>query len=365
MRKLIPAFIAILSTGLYILSSDTRLMLHILYKRANLTSAVGTDRVRYGDLYRMSYLSAFKSADPLLQDIYTDTLNNIKRDINLYALCDSYLLSFVHTGKVFTGVKKFWGARAVHYEKPVLDTTQKNILLIEMTERYAELFTNYKLIEAHFAPVAPGNRTDTLPTFTKLNYGEPDNLLNKIFNPKVQESLEFNLFDYRFLTPLKELKANFNYTFFNRINPGVAISPGGKYLFLASTVNSASKHSSFSKIDEKYIDTLVTSFNHIYHHYKHLGFDEVYLSIIPNPVTIVAPQMGEYNMLIPRIQDNPALKMPYIDVYKKFKATRQPIYQYADTHWNKRGYTIWVNELNKAITANNKKIIVNSTPYPN
>ncbi|RZK24918.1 MAG: hypothetical protein EOO63_16760 [Hymenobacter sp.] len=125
------------------------------------------------------------------------------------------------------------------------------------------------------------------------------------------------------------------------------ISPDGRNLFLSSSVSG--NNSSFAKIEDAKIAMVITSLNELYAHYKARGFHEVYLTIIPNPVTIVAPQMGNYNRLIERIQNNPELKMPFIDVYQRFKASKQPLYQQADTHWNYRGFRLWVEEVNKTL----------------
>ena len=357
MKNIILAIIAIVSVSLYVISGNDKLMSEILNKRASMRSAFGAD-LRYGDLYNMTFLPEFRNEDPLLHNIRPDTTSTIKRDINLYALGNSYLLTFVKSQLIFDGVKKFWGGKYYLLESPVLDTTQKNILLIQMTERSVGIFADTETIASRFAPVTPKSPVDTLPVFTRSNPIVYQSFKNKIFNPQIQKKVEFNLFDYRIFTPLKELKATLNYKFFNRISPDVAISPDKKNLFLAATVDSVNKftsltdkYSSFNKIDDKEIDTLVLSFNKLYIDFKARGFDEVYLSIIPNPATVISPLMGTYNNLIPRIQYHSALKMPYVDVYKKFKTVKEPIYQQADTHWNNRGFKLWVDEFNKVLVS--------------
>ncbi|RYZ97521.1 MAG: hypothetical protein EOP47_21490 [Sphingobacteriaceae bacterium] len=355
MKKIILSIIAIVSISLYVVSSSDKFMSIILGHRASMRTAFGAD-LRYGDLYNMTFLPAYRDEDPLLHDVRPDTTSTIKRDINLYAIGNSYLLTFVKSHKIFNGVKKFWGGRYYLPESPVLDTTQKNILLIEMTERSVGIFADTKTIAGSFTTPAPKSPADTLPVLTRSNPVVYQSLKNKVFNPQIQKKLEFNLFDYRFLTPIKELKATINYKFFNRLSPDVSVSPDKTNLFLAATVDSVNrftaitdKYSSFNKIDDQEIDSLIASFNKLYIDFKARGFDEVYLSIIPNPATIISPKMGTYNNLIARIQYNPTLKMPYVDVYKKFKATNQRIYQAGDTHWNNRGFKMWVDEFNKLL----------------
>ncbi|WP_147238743.1 hypothetical protein [Mucilaginibacter hurinus] len=334
------------------MSSNTHLMMDLLEKRSKVSSAFGADRSRYGDLYYMCFLPQYKSSNRLLENIKPDSVFDKKREINLYAICNSYLLSFIQTPKVFAGVKKYWQERALNPQSPVLDTTQKNILLLQVTERSVMMFLYADRIIKNFKPHAPQGPSDTLKYINKYEI-PPFPLKEQIFSPRLNEALEFNLFDYRFITPVKELKATINHKFFGRISPGVVISPDNKYLFLSSTVKKSAISSSFYPLSDAQINKLIASFNKLYTHYKEVvGFDEVYLSIIPNPVTIVAPEMDTYNNLLPRIQQNPDLKVPTIDVYEKFKQARQPIYQYADTHWNNRGLNLWLEEVNKKLINN-------------
>ncbi|MEO6149866.1 MAG: hypothetical protein ABIN95_09985 [Mucilaginibacter sp.] len=351
MKRIIFISIALLSGLLYWFSSDNRFMLKLYAKRIHLDSPFGSDREYYGDLYSFCYLPQFKINDPILKNIQPDTIKNIKRDINLYTICDSYLFNFIKTDLIFHGVKRYWFCKSGGTNSPLvkMDTTQKNILIIESTERFVRNMANADAFTKLLQPVASTGFADTTATDFKKTPAISFPVLAMIFNPRISQTLEFNLFDYKFFSPLKEWKAALNYNLFNRANKEVKISPDGKHLFLVETVDSTSTFSSFKRTDDKDIDYIVASLNKIYAHYKALGFDEVYLSMIPNPVTIIAPEMGNYNHLISRIQENPDLKMPYIDMYKKFKATKENIYQPTDTHWNNRGFKLWVDEFNKTL----------------
>jgi hypothetical protein len=89
--------------------------------------------------------------------------------------------------------------------------------------------------------------------------------------------------------------------------------------------------------------------NRLYQYYRAKGFDEVYFSIIPNPVTILYPEMGKYNEIISRVMHHPNLKVPVIDVYDQFRSAAVRIYSKADTHWSVNGFNIWLNEFNKKL----------------
>ena len=101
------------------------------------------------------------------------------------------------------------------------------------------------------------------------------------------------------------------------------------------------------------VDTMVAGLNQVYAHYRKVGFAEVYLAIMPNPVSVLEPQLGgHYNELIPRLQKNPNLKMPVIDVYGKLQhLRRQRIYQISDTHWNKIGVLAGIAQINSTLNA--------------
>ncbi|RYZ97520.1 MAG: hypothetical protein EOP47_21485 [Sphingobacteriaceae bacterium] len=353
-KKIILVLVAFISISVYVVSSNGKLLFAILNYRLKIPdSPFGSDFDRYGNLYTLSFLPQFRLKDPLMVKAYPDSVKTGKRDINLYVLCNSYIFAFVKTDKIFTGVKRYWFARHELYDNPVVkfDSTQKNIMLIEVTEHSLGNFTGPDLLMNSLKTVPSKNSADTLPSqyVNPTNYAMLAPLKNMIFNPRINDALGFNLFGYIFTTPIKQAKAGFNYNVFNRVDPSVKISPDGKHLFAAPTVDPRSHRSSFKPIDDEKINMYVTSFNKAYDHYKSLGFDEVYLTIVPNPVAIIAPEMGTYNHLTERIQNHPDMRMPFIDIYTVFKNSKEPIFQRSDTHWNYNGFRIWVDEFNKVL----------------
>ena len=79
------------------------------------------------------------------------------------------------------------------------------------------------------------------------------------------------------------------------------------------------------------------------------GFDEVYLSIIPNKVSILSPDMGKYNQLIERVQSDLNLKIPVIDTYSDFKKNPTKYYLKSDSHWTCEGRDIWLDKVNNIL----------------
>ena len=168
--------------------------------------------------------------------------------------------------------------------------------------------------------------------------------LDAFFNKNINQNLQCNLFNYNAIIPMFQYKAALNYYLFNRASGDVVISNDRNFLFLKQTVSLTEASSSYGPLTGDEVTTLVNNFNTIYDHFKTVGFSDIYLSIIPNPATIMQPE--GYNQLIPLIEKNPALKMKVLDMYTEFRNTNEVLYQPGDTHWNKAGVQRWVNRVN-------------------
>ena len=228
-----------------------------------------------------------------------------------------------------------------------LDTNRKNILLIEIAERNLRYMTDTAAI---YSKAALANKRNVTATSSATLSAFSDGFsLGFIFNPLIEQNLQFSLFDYRFFTPFKEMKAQLNYRLFNRASEGVKVSANGKYLYLAETVDSTQITSSFNPVSDKEIDKLVYTLNLTYRHYKLLGFDEVYFSIVPNPVTILNTGKYGYNELIPKVQNDERLEMKIIDAYTPFKKSTNQLYQYSDSHWNNNGFCLWMSQVDREL----------------
>ena len=305
------------------------------------------DSYRYGDLYRFSRLPDFRiSLTSYASEVTPDTCS-IPRTVNLYIIGDSYLgKNFYQNDSVFCGVKRCIYAQhnADGVKNVILNPSEKNILLLEIIETYHSALrdSNYftkKLLTEENPKIETPDRIRALHTFF-------DDLMN---NPLVNQNLEFNLFEYRIFRRFKEIKASLSYKWFNKLDDFVQVSPDGKYLLRRGTCFQ-SDGSAFIPLSDAQIEEMVSAVNFAYTHYKSKGFDEVYLSIIPNPVTILYPTYyGVYNELIPRIQNHPKLLAKVVDAYGTFKDTDAQIYCYSDTHWTLDGFTLWLNEFNKML----------------
>ena len=80
-----------------------------------------------------------------------------------------------------------------------------------------------------------------------------------------------------------------------------------------------------------------------------MGFDYVYLSLIPNPVSVIEPEFSSYNMLIEKIQNNKELLLPYVDIFNVIKKDPKRYYYKTDSHWNYEGFELWLSYLNKEL----------------
>lgn len=358
MKKLLAWFILSIFVALYAVSNNDYLMHAITSRRYKFTSIWGTDRLHYGDLYGFSYLHGFKF--PLRLEDSMGAGKGIgsiaacpagmPTDINLYCICDSYLFLFVTGEHDFCRVNKYAYIRDYDNGRLniVFDTTRRNVLLIEITERMVRdalgdtPYLNRRLIvdgtdSQRFIPDANDYRKK---------------LVSNFFNNDINTNLEFNLFDYTLLTPFKEAKAWINDKIFGRVDRYVAVSSDRTRLYLGSTVDSTgdNHYSSFGTVTDDDIATYVRTLNKLQEKFRKMGFDYIYFCGIPNPGTVCEAGHSKYNGLLPRLQNDSNLRMPVIDVYSSFMVY-QPysIYRRSDSHWNARGFIEWRDQFNRIL----------------
>lgn len=291
------------------------------------------DDYRYGDLYRLSNLAQFRvPVETCVATKITKTPN-----VSLILLGDS----FTEKGRIDSS-----NFKASNYQRffitdtsfTKLDTTQKNILIIETVERhFRERFAKpYKNLQL----------TDNQKVRSKI---QQETFLQKALAYEVSYNTERHetlLFSSDFFLTFKEWKAWLNWKLFGKIDEKVILSKDGKHILYYLDAQPSGITSSFDKISDTEINILVQNVNSTYNYYKNLGFDEVYLSIIPNKTSILAPDLGQYNHLIERIQHSNALMMPYLDVYTPIKNSKVLLYDTGDTHWNCQGKQIWIDNVN-------------------
>jgi hypothetical protein len=308
-----------------------------------------------GDLVQMSYLDYVPKFHSKIDYRFVKPAWNGPGQVALYASGDSYIWKIPDTAYAGIASYKFaWRFRKnLEY---TLDTSKRNILLIEMAERYVrEYFSSTRIFDEVYDSVkkASGGTTAISPRSNPRLAGFLPVTIEKedIFNPNINQNLEYNIFNYNFLNPLRSFKALATYRLFHRASGQVAISDNDSYLMLATTLLPVHNNSSYQPLTDESIAQYVATLNAVYDHYKADGFDEVYFSMIPNPASIVQP--GEYNQMIPRIEQHPALRMKVLSVYDTYRSTKQVIYRRGDTHWNNNGLQLWLNSVNGMLAREN------------
>ncbi len=316
---------------------------HSLYRNLLIRS----DRWAYGDLYGLSYLHAFRvKLEPFRQ--YPYRASKPLTNKVLYITGDSYLADKTLT----SAFKKFDNVIFLDLRFPfgpmVLDSTKQNYMLIELAERNLNNYITDRTSEIKWTKsdiqakynygVAKNSNTDvqSLSLLTRIN--------NVIFNPDLNRNLQLLLFDDKLLTPFKELKANLNYSLFDRLEKEVRVSTDKKRLLMAITVDTAYAESAFKPKQEKAIKALTHNLEKAGSYYRSIGFKDVYLSVVPNPVSVYDYKRMPYNHLLQRVEGQIHLKT--ISLYNTFRAAPQNMYYLSDSHWNPLGFEKWVGQAN-------------------
>ena len=281
---------------------------------------------------------------------------DVQRRINLYTVWDSYLYDFLDK-KFYCGVDSIFQAKTNIRQRLItsLNPKKKNILLVEIAERNLQkILTDtaylHNLFELQTKDQGKaGQSTEKAGWMSKL-YGF-------IFNKKIDANLESNIWGYSFFTPIKKFKADINYKVFNVINSDVVLSPDKKHLFYTPTTDSSDSSSSFHPVSDDQIKFFIVELNQLYDHSKNLGFKEVYLALVPNPVSILSPNYHglKYNNLLSRIQNSPDLRIPVIDIYSTFVNSPVEVYYRSDSHWNMDGAYLWFQKLNAILVSQSRE----------
>ncbi len=319
-------------------------MKKIIDERSALNNCFGIHQSSGGDLVSISYLdkvARFQERDDYKFVRPADDTG--KRSIDLYIYGDSYLKEIPDSAFCCINSYHFCrrGYEDMHYN---LDPHKKNILIIEIAERFARVEFELQETMRHFNKRQPATSSLSLSDHPVSYAGFPD---LDIFNPDINRNLEFNLYGYRFWDQVKFAKASLTYYLFKRAAGDAVVSDDGNRLFLKQTLAEHDRLSSYYPFEQEEIQKMFVNINATYNYYKADGFDEVYLSIIPNPVTILQPL--HYNGLIPALQNPGRLKgMPFIDMYNLFSKDPNPgrLFRIGDTHWNNNGAQLWLKTVN-------------------
>jgi hypothetical protein len=297
------------------------------------------DDYRFGDLYRLSYLPQFKEQRAYCHD-YTPPQRAAGRKVHLYLIGDS----FTEAQRVGAGD---FAVDAYHYVKwddvlhVRLDTTATNVLLMESVER------NFRY---HLTEPVRSIVPDTATFEVKYQETRLMPRLDQQFaaNP-TEDRLDLLLFQNTVSLVFKEMKARFNYLFFDRPSDKVTVSPDGQHLVYYMDTDSTQMTSSFAHLRHSQVDTLVGNLNRVTDSFRAMGFDHVLLSIIPNKTSVLMPGYGPYNRLIERVYNHPSLGIPYVDVLPEFRQLGEKAYLRGDSHWTCRGQYLWLDKTNQLI----------------
>ncbi len=290
------------------------------------------DDFRYGDLYRLSNLPKFKK--PLEKCEQFSKKEKIK--ISLFLAGDSFTEDKRISEKDFVADSYFRG-NVAEANDGLPEVTTKKVLIIETVERhfrerFAEPWKNWEY------KLKKGEEKEQISIPYLLS-------LNMPYNEKLHQA---SLFGFDAILRIKEWKAFLNYYLFNKIDEKVYLTKDKNnilyYLDIEPGISSC-----FDIIEENEIEKLVSNVNITYKYYKSLGFDEVILSIIPNKTSILGSDLGNYNNLVSRLENNSKLKMPLISVYKEFEKEGSKVYDLGDSHWSCEGEQIWINKVNEKL----------------
>ena len=302
---------------------------HWLYQ-----AGIIVDDYRFGDLYRLSTLPQFKQAQLVCptRPVSSDTALT-----HLYIIGDSFTEE-QRISRADFPVSHYqrvaWGFR----QRAQLDSSKRNILILETVERH---FREHFAIPVSELTVEQDTSQNPTPRVSFLK-----RLSNEFHRTDVEERLESALFSQDWAFWFKELKAQLTLNWFDRWNTYVGLSTDRKNVFVNMDTDTTKKlNSSFSRLTDREVDTLVDSVNAVADRYKRLGFDEVYLSIIPNKASILETGRTDYNRLIERVQQSPTLRVKPIDVFSIYKKAQTSPYMHSDTHWNCTGRAIWLDQV--------------------
>lgn len=321
-----------------------------LYKAA----LVHSDRWRYGDLYGVCYLPQYKlELEPFKQYGHKPGRQNTNRV--LYIIGDSFLADKILSGAFNAFDNVVFLDRRFSFGPIKLDSTKKNYMVMEFAERNLNNYDINKTFENRWTTdnIKNGVNFSNAPLPGGIPF-VPESIFARlgriIFHKDLSRNLELMLFDNKLTTPFKEAKASLNYTLFDRIANEVVISSDKKRLLFYTTVDTNNIQSAFRYKTEHALDSIVRNLDIARDYYRAIGFKKVFLSVIPNAVSVYDDKRMPYNHLLERVEQKTDL--PVISLHKAFKADKRNLFYRSDSHWNPQGLDTWVNEANKVLTAN-------------
>lgn len=345
MKKVCTYLVLILAAVIYYCSNNSSIIEYYSEYRIG-KPFISPGHRGLGDLYNMCFISDYNTNIEYRLPI----INSKRRDTDLYVICDSYLMSHLEKENITnidSLVKIKWWDESSYITTKGLNKNKRNVLVIEMSERFIRgNCNNYSTLTM---PIKFDINFKSNSTSKTQIEDEKSFLEKHFFNPNINSNLEMNLFDYKLFYPLKEIKGDINYHWFNRIADDLYIDKENHFLFYKPTMQGEQNMNSFYSIDSSEINNIKNTLNRAFEYYCQNGFEEIYFSIVPNPVSVVNPGLGKYNNLIPLLMHGDQLKCKKIDAYELFRSNAKSYYLNSDTHWNNDGLNLWVKTLNDSL----------------
>ena len=363
MRKIIAIIILIIAIAILVLSMNQafiyrikqdRYFAHIdppvkksLYQKIFLRS----DRWTYGDLYGISFIPQYKIRLSPFKKYPRNTAQPITNKV-LYIIGDSFLADKTLPGAFPQFDNVIFLDRRFGFGPIKLDSTKQNYLIMEFAEFNLLKYDLYKTQEVTWTAsdlTAKANYSNK-PYVSKTPFVFDSGfarLGNIIFNKDLSRNIEQVVFDDKIFTPFKELKAALNYDLLGRLPKEVAVSTDKKRLLVNTTVDTSNYNSDFRPLSTQDIDTVKLNIDVARSYYKSIGFKKVYLSIIPNAVSVYDSHRGPYNHILERVEKTTDL--PLISIYSTFKTDHRNLYSLSDAHWNPTGFNTWIAKANSVL----------------
>ena len=301
-------------------------------------SGLVSDMYRYGDLYTHTNLPEYKVESAL--DTLIPKFKPEEKDtqLNVYILGDSYTqagrvdAANLRSGFYQYGFDKYHGK---------LDTSKRNVLIFEKTERYLRMNIQDEL------------KLIRKPPQSKLNEFLSRNPDPDIYNTtRINERLQYLVSNNVIASFLKESKARFNFSCLKFSGNHVIVSPETHLVYLAETLDSSNSCSPYHQIPTQEENEIIDYLNAMYDEYKAIGFDEIYFSPIPEKIRIYPIDSTiQFNHFYSMLQ-NPRLKMSLINCTDALKNSNEKVFMTCDTHWNTHGINVWLKMVDDVIKSN-------------
>lgn len=365
LKNIITYLVIIAGVSVLYLSTSKKMMEAIISVRNETDSWWGVHSSDgRGDLVRIGYLDYVKKFNTRRDYEFKKAACNGEPVINLYLHGDSYTFKIPDTAFACVNRYEYAWMRRRHIQYN-LDTTKKNILVLEHTERYVAMFyERIELLSLIYDSVDGSAYNKYMPELAKPNvvnaqhkptwYNHLETLFHRTFrdcfNKLINQNIEYNLFNYKILNAPRAIKALLNYYVFKRASGDVAVSEDGERLYIKQSTISHGVSGAYYPFTDKEYNHIRNNLNILYKHYRSEGFDEVYFAMIPCPISVLEPQ--GYNQLVPRLQNDPESEMKFIDIYSLFqdKEVAEKVFRPDDTHWNNIGMQMWISVVNDSLS---------------